>query len=116
MTKVRVGFLAVLGLGILGVLLPAETSRAATSTWKGTGTGNWNVSGNWLGGIPTNTAIAVINNSGTATLPTGFRAHIAFCTPARPMAPQARSASPADYSQERAPFWGLFPAGAGRWR
>jgi len=71
MEKIRLGFLITLWLGILGVFLPVETSQATLSSWQVTGTGNWNVSGNWLGGIPTSSGTVVINNSGTIKLPTG---------------------------------------------
>ena len=57
---------------MLAVLFsPLAALAQCTSTWQGGGAGNWNVAGNWNGGIPTSTSNTCINTaSSTVTLNT----------------------------------------------
>ena len=60
----------ILLIAILAVLFSPLTALAqCTSTWQGGGSGNWNVAGNWNGGIPTSSSNTCINTAGsTVTL------------------------------------------------
>ena len=60
----------ILLIAMLAVLFsPLAALAQCTSTWQGGGSGNWNVAGNWNGGIPTSTSNTCINTAGsTVTL------------------------------------------------
>ena len=62
----------ILLIAMLAVLFsPLAALAQCTSTWQGGGSGNWNVAGNWNGGIPTSTSNTCINTaSSTVTLNT----------------------------------------------
>ncbi len=53
---------------LAGLLALAFTSARADSNWNAS-SGNWDVDGNWIGGAPTSSDTANIDNSGTALVP-----------------------------------------------
>lgn len=59
-----------LSLLLAGALALAISPARADSTWN-VSSGNWDVDGNWIGGAPTSSDAAMIDNSGTAQLPGG---------------------------------------------
>jgi hypothetical protein len=60
----------ILLIAILSALFfPLTALAQCTSTWQGGGSGNWNLAGNWNGGIPTSSSNTCINTAGsTVTL------------------------------------------------
>lgn len=57
-------------LALCALFLAASPLLVAQSTWN-TSSGNWDDSGNWIGGTPTGATSAFMDNSGTAQLPAG---------------------------------------------
>lgn len=57
-------------VGVAVILLWSSGARA-DSTWNVATSGTWSDSANWLGGAPTSSTPAVINNSGTALVGVG---------------------------------------------
>lgn len=56
---------------VVGMALSGATFAPADQTWTLGGTGDWNVPGNWSGGVvPTNEGVTV-SNGGTAQVGVG---------------------------------------------
>lgn len=70
LSRLSLGSFAVLLLCLLAVLTPL-CAQAASYTWNNAASGNWDVAGNWIGGVPLVSDTAIINNSGTALVSPG---------------------------------------------
>lgn len=66
------------GVAVAAMVLGCHQVHAATSTWSNTDTGNWDVAGNWTGGVPASGVSTYLNNAGTATIQSGVTATTGF--------------------------------------
>lgn len=80
LSEVKKFFYTLAGVSIsAGLLLTAQPLQAATSTWTGGTSGNWNVGANWSGGVvPTAADDVSISSVSYATITVPFGQVIAF--------------------------------------